>query len=136
MFCKVLTTMQKIFLGKKLVAIKASLKSVRDGTHPLSLPDDALQIMTMKRPKSYVAKAHRHIPKRRITELLQECLIVVKGKVRFDLFDSREKLFKKVLVREGEAMLILEVAHEVRYLEDTLAYELKNGPFIDDKQFL
>lgn len=127
---------EQIFLGKKLVALKTSLTRVKDGTHPVSSHGDALQIMTMKRPKSYVAKAHRHIPKRRVTKLLQECLIVVKGKVRFDLFDSHGKLFKKVLVREGEAMLVLEVAHEVHYLEDTLAYELKNGPFIDDKRFL
>ena len=41
----------------------------------------------------------------------------------------------KVIVKEGEAMLI-DTAHEVRYLEDTLAYELKNGPFIDDRNFL
>lgn len=127
---------EQIFLGKKLVALKTSLTRVKDGTHPVSSHGDALQVMTMKRPKSYVAKAHRHIPKRRVTKLLQECLIVVKGKVRFDLFDPHGKLFKKVLVKEGEAMLILEVAHEVHYLENTLAYELKNGPFIDDKRFL
>lgn len=128
--------MQKIFLGKKLVAIKASLRSVREGTHPLSSPGDALQIMTMKRAKGHVAKAHRHVPARRETKLLQECLIVVKGKIRFDLYEAERRCFKKVIVKEGEAMLILDTAHEVRYLEDTLAYELKNGPFLDDKRFL
>ncbi len=128
--------MQKIFLGKKLVAIKASLMSVREGTHPLSSHDDALQIMTMKRAKGHIAKAHRHVPAKRETKLLQECLVVIKGKIRFDLFDTHKRCFKKVIVKEGEAMLILDTAHEVRYLEDTLAYELKNGPFIDDKRFI
>ena len=128
--------MQKIFLGKKLVAIKASLRSVREGTHPLSSPNDALQIMTMKRAKGYIAKAHNHVPARRETKLLQECLVVIKGKIRLDLHDAQKHCFKKVIVKEGEAMLILDTAHEVRYLEDTLAYELKNGPFIDDKKFL
>ena len=128
--------MQKIFLGKKLVAIKASLQSVRDGTHPLSLPDGALQLMTMKRAKGYVAKAHRHIPAKRETKLLQECLVVIKGKIRCDLYDAHTRCFKRVTVKAGEAMLILDTAHEVCYLEDTLAYELKNGPFIDDKRFI
>ncbi|MDO8619763.1 MAG: hypothetical protein Q7R64_00240 [bacterium] len=128
--------MQKFFLGKKLVAFKASLMSVREGTHPLSSPEDALQIMTMKRAKGHVAKAHRHVPAHRETELLQECLIVIKGKIRIDLFDTDKRCFKKVVVKEGEAMIILDTAHEVHYLEDTLAYELKNGPFIDDKEFI
>lgn len=128
--------MLKIFLGKKLVAIKATLTGVREGTHPLSSPDDALQLMTMKRAKGHIAKAHRHIPAKRETKLLQECLIVIKGKIRIDLFDTKNRCFKKVVVKEGEAMIILDTAHEVHYVEDTLAYELKNGPFLDDKRFI
>mgnify|MGYP001571634378 CR=1 FL=1 len=92
--------------------------------------------MTLKRAKGDVAKAHRHIPKKRVTRVLQECLIVIKGTIRYDLFDTKKKCFKRVLVRAGEAMLILGVAHSVHFLEDSLVYELKNGPFIDDKEFI
>ena len=92
--------------------------------------------MVMNRPKGHIGKAHRHVPKTRSTEVLQECLIVVKGKIRYDLFDERGKCFREVLVQPGEAMLILGVAHAVHFLEDSLVYELKNGPFIDDKEFM
>ena len=59
--------------------------------------------MTLKRAKGDVAKAHRHIPKKRVTRVLQECLIVIQGTFRYDLFDTKKKCFKRVLVRAGEA---------------------------------
>lgn len=126
--------MDKIFLNKKLITIR--VRTFPDGTNPVSSPDGALQLMTMKRPKGHVARAHRHIPRKRVTNVLQECLIVIKGKIRYDLFDAKGKCFKKVVVKGGEAMLILGAAHAVHFLEDSLVYELKNGPFIDDKQFI
>ena len=129
------TDIEKIFLGGKLVAIHVR-EFPNAKTTPINAPDGALQVMTMKRAKGDVAKAHRHVPKKRSTELLQECLIVVKGKIRYDLFDEEGKCFKGVLLKEGEAMLILGVAHAVHFLEDSHVYELKNGPFIDDKEFI
>lgn len=90
----------------------------------------------MKRQKGDVAKAHHHVPTRRVTKLLEECLIVIKGKIRYDLFDAKGKCFKRVLLCGGEAMLVLGIAHAVHFLEDSLVYELKNGPFIDDKDYL
>jgi len=126
--------MDQIFLGRKLVAIR--VRTFKTGTSPVSSPVGPLQLMTMKREKGSIAKAHRHIPKKRVTEMLQECLIVIKGKIRYDLFDARKRVFRKVVVRKGEAMLILNVAHAVHFLEDSLVYELKNGPFINDKKFL
>ena len=127
--------MDKIFLGSKLVAIRVR-KFPDAKTTPMSSPDGALQLLTLKRVKGDEVKAHRHIPKRRVTKLLQECVIVIKGKIRYDLFDTKGKCFKKVLVKKGEAMLILDVPHAVHFLEDSLVYELKNGPFINDKEFL
>lgn len=126
--------MDKIFLGGKLVAIR--VRRFPDGTSPVSSPDGALQLLTMTRPKGHIVKAHRHVPKTRVTKMLQECLVVMRGKIRYDLFDAKGKCFKKVIVKAGEAILILGIGHAVQFLEDTVAFELKNGPFIDDKQFI
>lgn len=126
---------EKVFLGEKLVAVH--VRGFPDAkVMPISSEDGALQLMTMKRAKGDIAKAHRHIPKKRETNILQECLIVIKGSVRYDLFNEAGKCFKEVLLEAGEAMLILGVGHAVHFLEDSLVYELKNGPFIDDKEFI
>ena len=126
--------MDKIYLGKKLIAVR--VRKFPDGTKPVSAQNGALQLLTMTRPKGHLVKVHRHVPQKRVTKVLEECLIVIKGKIRYDLFDGRGKCFKKVIVKEGEAMLILGIGHAVHFLEDTVAFELKNGPFVDDKKFL
>lgn len=126
--------MDKIYLQNKLIAIR--VRRFSDGVIPLSSPDGALQLMTIKRPKGHVARLHRHIPRQRMTRILQECLIVIKGRIRYDLFDKKGKCFRRVVVRPGEAILILDVAHAVHFLGDSLVYELKNGPYIDDKKYL
>ena len=135
MFWYVSIAMDKIFLGSKLVAVRVR-RFPNAHTTAVSSPGGALQLLLMKRAKGSIARAHRHIHKKRVTKLLQECLIVIKGKIRYELFDAKNRCFRRVLVRPGEAMLILNVAHAVSFLEDSLVYELKNGPFLDDKKFL
>ncbi|MBI1974869.1 MAG: hypothetical protein HYS57_00740 [Parcubacteria group bacterium] len=127
--------MDKIFLGRKLIAIH--VRRFPDAkTTPVSSPDGALQFLLMKRGAGDVARLHRHMPRKRVTKLLQECLIVIKGKIRYDLFSNRRKRLRSVFVRAGEALLILGGAHEVHFFKDSLVYELKNGPYRDDKAFL
>lgn len=126
--------MDRIYLHNKLVAVR--VRRFPDGTSPVSLPDGALQLLTIRRPSGHVVKAHRHVPQKRVTKMLQECLVVIRGKIRYDLFDAKGKCFKKVVVKAGEAMLVLGAGHAVHFLAPTLAYELKNGPFFEDKKFL
>ena len=126
--------MDRIIHNGKLVAVH--VRRFPEKTTPVCAPTEALQLILMNRPKGDIAKAHRHLPKKRITNMLQECLIVMKGRIRYDLFDARKRCFKKIIVKEGEAMFISAVGHAVHFLEDSLVYELKNGPFIDDKEWL
>lgn len=126
-------TIDRIFLGDDLVAVHVrGFPAVP--TTEVSPRDAALQLMTMNRPAGQVVKGHRHVPHDRVTHGLQECLIVVRGKLRYDLFDRDGGCFKQCVLEAGHAMLILGVAHGVEFLEDSLVYELKNGPYIDDKE--
>jgi cupin fold WbuC family metalloprotein len=127
--------MDRLFFGKKLVAVRVR-RFPNAPTTSVSAPESALQLLLMRRAKGSVARAHRHIPQERKTDVLQECIVVVKGKLRYDFFDDAGKFFRGVEVAAGEAMLVLGVAHAVEFLEDSLVYELKNGPFIEDKKFL
>ncbi|PIQ69038.1 MAG: hypothetical protein COV91_00930 [Candidatus Taylorbacteria bacterium CG11_big_fil_rev_8_21_14_0_20_46_11] len=127
--------MDNIFLHDKLVAIHVR-QFPGDPMLSVNDPKGALQLLTMNRGKGEVITAHRHIPRTRTTETLQECLIVIKGSVRYDFFDKSGVCFQKVVVGEGEAMFILGVALAVEFLEDSCVYELKNGPFLEDKELV
>ncbi|MSU55771.1 MAG: hypothetical protein EXS51_00465 [Candidatus Taylorbacteria bacterium] len=126
--------MDNIFLGKKLVAIH--VKRFKDGTHGVTDPKQALQLLTQKRAKGHIVVPHLHLPKERVTKVLQEGLIVISGKLRIDLYDAKKQCFRSFLVKSGEAAVLLGVAHAVHFLEETLLYEFKNGPYLDDKKFL
>lgn len=128
--------MDKIFLGDKLAALRICVSKCRRGSHPISEPSAALQVLTLKHPKGHFVRPHQHIPKKRVTRILQECLVVIRGKIRIELFDSKNRCAKGFFVNSGEAAVLFGAPHALRYLEDTEIIEVKNGPFIDDKKFL
>ncbi len=118
------------------VRVAIRVRAFKSGTHGLTAQNDALQLLTQRRSKGHVVLPHRHLPKRRTTALLQEGLIVIKGRIRVDLYDKAGKCFRRFFVKAGESAVLLGVAHAVHFLEDSLVYECKNGPFIQDKIFL
>ncbi len=126
--------MKKIVHHGKLIAIH--FKEMEPGSHPITGSSEALQVMTLKHKKGDVVVPHVHTPQRRVTEKLQECLIVRKGKVRVDFYDEQKKSFKHLEVKTGEVLIILGGGHGVRYLAPTEIIELKNGPYIQDKKVL
>lgn len=123
--------MDKIFYKNTLIAIL--FKKLEKGTVSITSPDQPLQVVTHNRAKGEYTKAHNHTPKERIAKNLQECLIVLKGKIKVDLYSPSNSLFKSISVSPGEAILFVGGGHGVRILKDTQFFEVKNGPYLDDK---
>ncbi|MBI5045428.1 MAG: hypothetical protein HZC14_00220 [Candidatus Niyogibacteria bacterium] len=125
---------EKIFYKNILAAIR--VKALPKGSVPVTSDAEFLQLLTLKHKKGYQIKPHAHISKRRITKMLQECLVVRRGKIRVDFYAPNKKIFKYVYVKAGEALIILRGGHGVRVMQDAEIFELKNGPFVDDKVFI
>lgn len=123
--------MENIFHKKELVAVY--LKSMQDGSRPLSLPKEPLQVLAIKRKKGEVVASHTHLPRKRVTETLQECLLVRKGKVRVSLYGLDRKLFKIIVLKKGEVLILLKGGHALEFLENTEIIEVKNGPYREDR---
>lgn len=123
--------MDKYYYKKELIAIR--VKSFKNGTHSFTPANEALQLLTAKHPKGRYVQAHFHSPEKRITSNLQECLIVVKGKIKIDLYGKDKKYFKAIQLKAGELAILFRGGHSVRFLTDSEVYEIKTGPFIDDK---
>ena len=64
---------------------------------------------------------------------MQECIIVKKGKIRVDLYGPDKKMFKKVVLKTGDLLILLNGGYGIHILEDAEMIELKNGPFVEDK---
>lgn len=124
--------MEKIILNGKLVAIKIS--SMGAGSVPVTAQEEVLQVLTLKHPKGRIVSPHSHTPKRRETTVLQECLVVIRGKLRVSLCDESGTALKRIDISAGETCIILSGVHGVEFLEDSEVIEIKNGPYIDDKK--
>ena len=76
-------------------------------------------------------KAHIHNEVKREVLWTQEVLYVRKGKIRADIFSTKRKKLKSILVGEGDIILLLRGAHGYEILEDgTQVLEIKNGPYV------
>ena len=126
--------MEKIFYNNTLIAIRT--KRFKKGIIPLTDPLQSLQVVIHKRKVSSYTKAHMHKSVERVTQNLQECLVVIKGKMKIDLFASDNKFFKSIYVSAGQTVIFISGGHAVRILEDAELIEVKNGPFIEDKVFI
>ena len=124
--------MEKILRNGKLVAVR--IDSLSPGSTPVIPPEEALQVLTLKHKKGRVVDPHVHIPHRRVTDVLQECLVVIRGRIVVSLFEEDGSLFRQFQVGQGETCIILAMPHRVEFLEDSEIIEIKNGPFFDDKR--
>ena len=96
----------------------------------------SLELLTLKYPRGSYLKAHIHLPRKKTNRHLQECFIVRKGRVRMDLYGPDKKFFKHIYLKTGQLFIALAGGHGFRIMEDTEIIELKNGPFIDDKNYI
>ncbi|NCN25876.1 hypothetical protein COT94_01815 [Candidatus Falkowbacteria bacterium CG10_big_fil_rev_8_21_14_0_10_37_14] len=123
--------MDKIFYNQELVGFK--LESVAPGSVPITEENQPLQIVSLKHPKGTYLKAHRHAPKHRETECLQECLVVRKGNVRIDVYSSDGVFIKAIELSAGQIYVSVSGGIGINILEDAEIFEFKNGPFVEDK---
>lgn len=126
--------MANILYKNKLVAIV--LGRFPKGSIPQTDGKEPLQLVTLKHPKGKYLLAHTHEPKKRQTDRMQECLIVKKGRIRIDLYGPDKKMFKKITLKTGGLLLLVDGGYGIQILDDAEMIELKNGPFIEDKVLL
>ena len=126
--------MEKIFYNNTLIAIR--IKKFKKGAVPLTDPLEPLQVLVHKGQKGKYTKAHIHTPKERITQKLQECLVVLKGKIKIDLYSLDKKFFKSISLSPNEIVIFMNGGHAVHLLKNSEIVEVKNGPFIEDKVLL
>lgn len=103
---------------------------------PLTDPLEPLQILSHKRKKNKYTKAHIHIPKVRVTQKLQECLVVIKGKIKIDLYTIDKKFIKSIYLSAGQTVIFMNGGHGVHIVKDAEIIEVKNGPFVEDKALI
>ncbi len=124
--------MDKFFYQDTLMGLRIS--DFNPGSTPVTAPEESTQILTINQPKGTLIKPHFHKPVKRETQQLQECLIVRKGKIQIDLYAPDKTVFEHITLNAGELFITISGGHSIQIIEDAEVFEIKNGPFAQDRE--
>lgn len=123
--------MTQITKDQVLYAIVHRKKDWKKELDFLTPAETFCQVGTWWYAKGKKPRAHRHVINDRPNHLTQECVIVLHGSLRVDLYDEAGSVFHSEILRQGELMILLAGGHGYEILEDdTKIIECKNGPFV------
>lgn len=126
--------LEKVYSGKKLIAIifrksikVSNLKFFTDKKNPF-------QIGIHNRKKGIKLDPHFHkLEKPLIIKEIQEILFIQRGKIRIELYSSAMKLLSRKILKAGDNILLISGGHGVEFMEDSVIYEVKQGPYPGSK---
>lgn len=94
-------------------------------------PDDFGQQMGMiVYPAGGEIVPHVHLPVTRTVNGTSECIVVRQGRCEVDFYDSTRKYVTTRPLKEGDILLLLRGGHGFRMQEDTVLFEVKQGPYM------
>lgn len=92
--------------------------------------ESSMQFGLLAHEAGFVEPPHVHPNiERRITGL-QQMFVVQRGVVAVDFFDVQGSKVDEVILKQGDAILLVDGAHSVRVLEDMQCVSVKQGPFL------
>jgi hypothetical protein len=122
------------FIHKKKIyaeVIRANVKS--EITRFFSSPKSSFQFGFVAHKKGYSEAPHYHKKILRKINDLQQVLFVQKGKLEVMFYNKNKKLIKKIVIKKGDSINIIQGIHAIKMLENTQCVSVKQGPFISDK---
>lgn len=92
-----------------------------------------LQIGQIVHPAGSEIRPHIHRPGKRTITKYSEVLFVQKGRMFVDLYDKEGALICSRELRVGDVIFLITGGHGFRLIEDTVLFEVKQGPYRADK---
>jgi hypothetical protein len=124
--------------GETLVAMIFRRDYRPDRTEFATRDDLPLQVGYVVYPAGGAVAAHRHVPLERHLTTTTEALFVKAGRALADFYGANGTLLETHEIEEGDFVLLLDCGHGFRMQEDTVLFELKQGPYFgaDEKEYL
>jgi len=132
--------MNEIQLNNQVRAIFHKKNDWKEGLDFLTPNETFIQAGTWWYQKGKKLKAHVHINNERTISFTQETIVILRGKIKINLYNDNNQIFYQEILEDGDTGIILNGGHGYEILEDnTKIVEIKNGPFISvekDKELL
>lgn len=125
-----MTHINKVFDKNDLLAIFFPGNMDEEGIQFFTDSQNPLQIGMHNRKKGLSLKPHIHKLSGPLEiKSVQEILLVLKGKIRVNIFSMKSELLASRMLSVGESVLLISGGHGVDFIEDSIVYEVKQGPY-------
>src|SRR5262249_12840621 len=124
---------ERIMCGTTVIAIIVSREFREPGIHFITPGDYSQQLACMRHPAGKVIAPHVHNSVSREVYYTQEVLILKKGKLRVDFYDGDQRYLESRILVEGDVILLIECGHGFEVLEEIEMVEVKQGPYLQDR---
>lgn len=101
--------------------------------------ESSFQFGLLAHKAGFVEPPHYHKPITRTINDLQQMFVVQRGVVAVQLYTDDGKLLREIVMRPGDAIVLIHGVHAIRVIEDTQCISVKQGPFLGtehDKVFV
>lgn len=102
-----------------------------DGLSFFSADEDFIQVGAWSYDSGRELLRHIHNEAPRSVTHTCECLYIVQGAIRADIYDLQENFVESFTASAGDIVILLDSGHGYAILEDgTKVLEVKNGPYL------
>jgi hypothetical protein len=99
-----------------------------------SPPQSSFQFGLLAHKAGFIEPAHYHKPMTRTISDLQQMFVVQRGVVAVQLYSDDGKLLREIVLRRGDAIVLIHGAHAIRVIKDMQCISVKQGPFLGTEQ--
>ena len=103
---------------------------VVDKTTFFSPAESSFQFGLLAHEAGFVEPPHYHRPFIREISDLQQMFVVQRGSVAVQLYSDDGDMFREVILRQGDAIVLVHGVHSLRVIEDMQCISIKQGPFL------
>jgi len=95
-----------------------------------SPPESSFQFGLLAHKTGFVEPPHYHRPFAREINDLQQMFVVQKGVVAVQLYTEEGEMFQEVILKAGDAIVLIQGVHSISVIEDMQCISVKQGPFL------
>lgn len=124
-----MSMIESVWRGERLLAYVIPAGATSAETSFFTGDDASFQVGFVVYPSGGAVVPHVHRPIERRVIGTSELLIVRKGRCIVDIYGEDQVLVASRELVAGDALLLMEGGHGFRMLEDTILFEVKQGPY-------
>lgn len=98
-----------------------------------SPPESSFQFGLLAHKAGFVEPLHYHRPVTRTISDLQQMFVVQRGVVAVQLYSDDGSLLREIILRPGDAIVLIHGVHAVRVIEDMQCISVKQGPYLGEE---